>query len=179
MTVKNQLPDIERVAIHQAGHAVAQALVGRGRFEVSHVSLIGDHDCSWRGVPAVGTATIDREALLGLYEFGLVTLAGIAAEERFQAEQEPEEEPLVAISDLTEWQEQAWQVLQDEAHIRLVSLNVMRKLQEWFTDENTWQVVDNIAQELLENEAAQGERLKSLLAPLNAPVHATPQQNPD
>jgi len=166
MTVENRVPKPSRVAVHQAGHAVVQALVGRGRFEVSQVSLGGDHGNSWRGIPAVGEAAIDREALLGLYEFGLVTLAGIAAEERYQAMSEPEEEPLVAISDLADWHQQAWQVLQSEARIQMVSLNVMQKLQQWFAEEQVWQVVETLARELLEKKSVKGSRLKSILAPL-------------
>ncbi|WP_303720614.1 hypothetical protein [Malonomonas rubra] len=166
MTVENRVPEKSRVAIHQAGHAVAQALVGRGRFEVAHVSLASEHGGTWRGVPAVGDASIDREMVLGLYEFGLVTLAGIAAEERYQAMSDPEEEPLVAISDLADWHQQAWQVLQSEARIQLVGLNVMQKLQQWFANKQVWQVVESLARELLEKDSVQGARLQFLLAPL-------------
>lgn len=166
MAEENRVPEKSRVAVHQAGHAVVQALVGRGRFEVSSVSLAGEHGCTWRGLPAVGEAAIDREAILGLYEYGLVTLAGIAAEERYQEMSEPEEEPLVAISDLSDWHQQASQVLQSEARIRLVGLNVMQKLQQWFADKKVWQVVETLSRELLEKDSVQGTRLKSILAPL-------------
>jgi len=158
-------PGRRRKAIHQSGHAVVQTLVGRGRFSVARVSLDGEHG-SWRGLPARGTATLDRKVHLGLYEFGLVTLAGIAAENRYMAQQSPVEDPLVALSDLAEWQEKAWEVLRDEARIRLVGLNVMRKLQELLAGETVWRVVEQLADTLLECGTLQGRRLEHLLAPL-------------
>ncbi len=168
MLMENRVPEIDRIAIHQAGHAVAQTLVGRGRFAVACVSLGGDHAPTWRGLPAVGEVIIDQETVLGLYEFGLVTLAGIAAEERYQelTQQKEEEEPLVAISDLADWHQQALQVLHSEARIQLVSLNVMQKLQQWFGNQQVWQVVETLSNELLEQESVEGPQLKEILAPL-------------
>jgi len=100
-------PEPRRQAIHQAGHAVAQALVGRDRFSVFRLAIGVEANASWPGQEARGAATLDREALLNIYEFGLVTLAGIAAEQRYLAARPPEAEPLIALSDLAEWQEQA------------------------------------------------------------------------
>src|SRR5690349_2978352 len=114
------IPEPKRVAIHQAGHAVVQTLVGRRRFAVTRVSVDGPCGDMWQDQPARGEALLDREILLGLYEFGLVTLAGIAAEDRYLAMEPPEADPVVALSDLAAWQEQAWNVLQDEARVQLV-----------------------------------------------------------
>jgi len=155
-----------RMAIHQAGHAVVQTLVGRGRFSVARVSLDGEHGGGWRGLPARGVSSLDREVHLELYEFGLVTLAGIAAENRYLAQQSPVEDPLVALSDLAEWQEKAWEVLQDEARIRLVGLNVMRKLKELLSGEAVWGVVEQLAETLLGYGTLQGQRSEGILAPL-------------
>jgi len=161
------IPEPRRVAIHQAGHAVVQTLVGRRRYSVSRVSLDGEHGGSWRGLPARGEAVIDREADLGLYEFGLVTLAGIAAEDRYLARSSPVPDPLVALSDLAEWQERAWEVLGDEARVRLVGLNVMRKLQELLADEAVWQVVEQLTGALLASGTVEGEELRQILSPLS------------
>lgn len=159
-------PSPERVAIHQAGHAVVQTLVSRERFIVCQVSVDGPHGETWQGLPARGEALLDREVLLGLYEFGLVTLAGIAAEDRYLALVPPSGEPLVALSDLAAWQEQAWNVLQDAARVDLVSRNVMRKLEDWLDDNGVWQVVERLAAELLARGTVQGEELRRILAPL-------------
>jgi hypothetical protein len=158
------MPEKRRVAIHQAGHAVVQTLVGRGRFAVLRVSLEGEHGGTWRGLPARGEATIDREVDLGLYEFGLVTLAGIAAENRYLFLGPQAADPLVAPSDLAEWQEKAREILGEEARIRVVGLNIMRKLQEWLSDETIWGVVENLAEELLARETLQGPALRRILA---------------
>lgn len=117
------IPELRRVALHQAGHAVVQTIVGSKRFAVNRASIDVEPVESWRGLLAQGEATLDREVLLGLYEFGLVTLAGIAAEERYRAELPQDEEPVVVLSDLAVWQEQAWDVLQSEARVNLVSRN--------------------------------------------------------
>jgi hypothetical protein len=154
------MPEQRRVAIHQAGHAVVQTLVGHGRFAVARVSLQGEHGGTWRGRPAQG------EAELGLYEFGLVTLAGIAAENRYLAQGPPVADPLVALSDLAEWQERAWEVLKDAARVRLVGLNVMRKLEEWLSEGAIWKVVERLAEELQASGTVQGEDLRLILAPL-------------
>src|ERR1039457_3965737 len=113
------IPEPRRMAIHQAGHAVVQTIVGRGRFAVKHVALDVEACGSWRGRPAKGDALLDRGAFPGLYEFGLVTLAGIAAEERYLAGTPPDGEAVVALSDLAAWQEQAGDVLQSEARVDL------------------------------------------------------------
>lgn len=166
-------PDVERMAIHQAGHAVVQAWVGRGRFEVSRVALDGPHGARWRGRPAQGEAVLDRETFLGLYEFGLVTLAGIAAENRYLADQEPEEEPIVALSDIAEWQEQALNVLGNEEQVHLVSLNVMRKLEEVFSDPGIWRVTEQLAEKLVAEGAVQGETLQNILGLLAKPEESS------
>lgn len=160
------IPEPRRIAIHQAGHAVVQTIVGRGRYAVACVSINAEPGESWRGLPAQGEALLDREALLGLYEFGLVTLAGIAAEDRYLAGMPADGEPLVALSDLAAWQEQAVELLQSEARVNLVSRNVMDRLQEWMADAAIWQVVETLADALLAEGAVQGEALRKLLAPL-------------
>lgn len=162
------MPEPRRMAIHQAGHAVVQTLVGRGRFIVAEVSLHGPHGGTWRGRPARGEALLDREAMLGLYEFGLVTLAGIAAENRYLENQAPEAEPLVALSDLAEWQERAWETLENENRIGLVSLNVMRRLDQWLANGVIWSVVEELAEALLAEETLRGLALQKLLEPLTA-----------
>ena len=169
-TTSTMTPEPRRVAIHQAGHAVVQTLVGRGRFAVSSVSINAEPGDTWQGRPARGVALLDREAFLGLYEFGLVTLAGIAAEDLYLADQEPVENPVVALSDLAAWQEQAWDLLQDEGQVQLVSLNVMRKLEEWMRVTAIWRVIEQLAEALLEQGVLQGEQLQLLLAPLTAPA---------
>ena len=160
------IPEPRRRAIHHAGHAVVQTIVGRGRFAVQHVALDAGTCGSWRGRPAQGQALLDREAFLGLYEFGLVTLAGIAAEERYLAGTPPDGEPVVALSDLAAWQEQAGDVLQSEARVDLVSRNVMGRLLEWLEDDTIWQVVECLAAALLAEGTVQGETLRKILSPL-------------
>jgi hypothetical protein len=161
------IPEPHRAAIHQAGHAVVQTLVGRRRFAVSRVSIDAEPAEIRQGLPARGEALLDRETFLGLYEYGLVTLAGIAAEECYMVQEEPDDDPVVvALSDLDAWQEQAWNILQDEAKIQLVSLNVMRKLQEWMADNTIWRVIERLADTLLEQGMIEGEILLHILAPL-------------
>jgi hypothetical protein len=163
------MPPPERMAIHQAGHAVIQALVGGQYSAVARVSLHGPHGSTWRGLPAHGESLLHREIVLGLYEFGLMTLAGIAAEERYLADMPPESEPVVALSDLAEWQDAARQVLGDQARVDLVSRNVMRKLGEWMADEVVWRVVERLAGVLLAQGAVEGEELQRILAPMGMP----------
>jgi hypothetical protein len=160
------IPEPRRVAIHQAGHAVVQTLVGRRRFSVARVSIDAEPAEIGQGLPTRGEALLDRETFLGLYEFGLVTLAGIAAEERHLEQKEPMDDPLVALSDLAAWQEQAWNILQDEARVQLVSLNVMRKLREWMANTGVWHVVEQLADALLAQKTLQGDPLHHILAPL-------------
>ncbi|BCR06194.1 hypothetical protein DESUT3_32630 [Desulfuromonas versatilis] len=157
------IPEIRRVAVHQAGHAVVQALVGRGRFTPARVTLGVEY---WRGLAGCGEAALDQEVSLGLYEFGLVTMAGIAAEQRYLELGPPATNPLVALSDLAEWREEAWKVLQNHARARLVGLNVMRRLQQWMADGATWQVIEQLADELLATGSVEGARLQGILAPL-------------
>jgi len=164
----NRVPEPERMAIHQAGHAVAQTLVGRERFGVSRVTLGSEENPAWPDREARGAASLDRETFLTIYEFGLVTLAGVAAEERYLAERPPEPEPLVALSDLAAWQERAGALFPEPGQLRLVSLNVMRKLHEWFADPSIWQTTETLAAELLEHEELEQNRLEQLLAPLAA-----------
>lgn len=160
-------PEPRRVAIHQAGHAVVQTLVGRQQFSVARVSLDGPHGSAWRGLPATGEALLDREVFLSLYEFGLVTLAGVAAEERYLAQLPPDDEPLVAISDLAEWQEAAAQVIELPARINLVSRNLMLHLGETLANEATWRVVEQLADELLIHGTVAGDDLQRILGQLN------------
>jgi hypothetical protein len=160
------IPEPRRVAFHQAGHAVVQTIAGSRRFAVERVSIDVEPVESWRGLPAQGESTLDREVILGLYEFGLVTLAGIAAEERYLADESQDGEPVVALSDLAAWQEQAWNVLQSEARVNLVSSNVMRRLQEWMEDDFVWRVVECLADTLLAEGTLQGEPLRLILSPL-------------
>lgn len=160
------------MAIHQAGHAVVQTIVGRRRFEVGRVSIDVEPGGVWRGRPALGEVLLDREALLGLYEFGLVTLAGIAAEERYLAQAPPDGEPVVALSDLAAWREEAWKVLRSDARVNLVSHNVMLRLREWLENSDTWRVVECLADALLAEGTVQGEPLRQILSPLVAGVSA-------
>jgi len=159
-------PEPRRMAIHQAGHAVAQALVGRDRFSVFRLAIGVAANPAWPGHEARSEAVLDRETLLNIYEFGLVTLAGIAAEERYLAGLPPADEPLVALSDLAEWQEQAGQVLGERGRIQLVSLNVMRRLHAWFADPAVWRVVEGLAEALLEREVLTEIELQRRLAEL-------------
>lgn len=162
-------PEPRRVAIHQAGHAVVQTLLARDRFSVARVSLDGSHGSAWQGIPSLGEALLDREVLLSLYEFGLATLAGVAAEERYLAQLPPEDEPVVAISDLAEWQEAAEQVLETPARIDLVSRNLMRHLEETMADDATWRVVEQLADELLVHGTVAGDDLHRILGQLTRP----------
>jgi len=169
----SRAPEPRRMAIHQAGHAVAQALVGRDRFSVARVALGIENNAAWPDREAWGAADLDRETLLSIYEFGLVTLAGIAAEERYLAAQPPEAEPLVALSDLAAWQEEAGRHFEQPGPFRLVSLNVMRKLHEWFAEPAIWQTLEALAEALLERGELDQAEVQRLLAPLPAPAHTT------
>lgn len=158
-------PSIKQIAIHQAGHAVVQTLVGRDRYKVSQVSLDGPHSALDPAAPC-GEASLDREVMLGLYEFGLVTLAGIAAENRYMILEPPAGEPMVAVSDLSAWHQEADQLLESPSRVRIVSLNIMRKLEEWMTDPKIWRVVKELAEALLVEDTVHGERLQQILAAL-------------
>jgi hypothetical protein len=159
-----------RMAIHHAGHAVVQTIVGHGRFAVQHVALDADTCNSWRGRPALGKSLLDREAFLGLYEFGLVTLAGLAAEERYLIDEPQEGERLVPLSDVAEWQEQAWDVLQSEARVDIVSRTILLRLQNLLEDSSVWRVVEILADALLAEGQLSGEPLRKILSPLTERV---------
>jgi hypothetical protein len=160
------LPDPQRVAYHQAGHAIVQTLVGRKRFAVCPVSINIEQCETWRGFPVQGEIALDRETFLGLYEFGLVTLSGIAAEDRYLLQDDDAENPLVAISDLAAWQEKARDILQDDSKVQIVSLNIMRKLHSWLAEKEIWSVVEQLAKALLEHGTVEGDLLDQILAPL-------------
>jgi hypothetical protein len=160
------IPSPRRRAIHHAGHAVVQTIMGRGRFAVQHVALDAETCGSWRERPTQGQSLLDRETFLGLYEFGLVTLAGLAAEERYQADEPPEGEPLVPLSDVAAWQEQAWDMLQSEARVNIVSRTIMLRLKELFADSSVWQVVETLADVLLAERQLHGDPLLKILSPL-------------
>ncbi|GFO66957.1 hypothetical protein GMLC_05360 [Geomonas limicola] len=164
------LPEPRRRAIHHAGHAVVQILVARGRFAVERVAMDAEDCGSWRGYSAQGEAQLDREAFLGLYEFGLVTLAGLAAEERYLQETPHRGEAIFPLSDLALWQEQAWSVLGDDRRVGMVSSSIMERLHRWMEDARVWQVIETLAHALLAQGVLQGEALRHILAPL----HTTP-----
>ena len=152
------LPTPERLAHHEAGHAVVQHWVSQGRFRVTRVALDSD------GGQVAGSSLIDQEVTLGLYHFGLVTLAGIAAENRYFSDHPaPEEDPWGAVGDIQEWMAAAVDVLQDKARVELVTGNVLRKLDEFFQSQTNWRVVTELAQLLLAEGVVQGERLQDLL----------------
>lgn len=160
------MPEPRRRAIHHAGHAVVQTIVGRGRFSVKHVALDAESCGTWRGLPAQGQALLDREEFLGLYEFGLVTLAGLAAEQCYLADAPTQDETLVPLSDLAAWHEQAWSVLQSEARVDIVSHTIMLRLHELLEDSVVWRVVETLAGVLLTEGQLQGEPLRKILSPL-------------
>ena len=159
-------PSPQRMAIHQAGHAVVQTLVGGDRFTVTRLALDEDLGSVFAGQVGRGTSSIDDETLLTIYEFGLVTLAGIAAENHYLATAREDGAGLVAISDLAQWHEEARAVLVEKGRIRLVELNIMNKLEEWFATPTIWQVVETLAATLLSEDPLEGETLARLLAPL-------------
>jgi hypothetical protein len=169
------IPETRRTAFHQAGHAMVQTIVGSRRFVVNRVSIDVEPVESWRGFPTRGETTLDREVVLGLYEFGLVTLSGISAEERYLADELRDEEPLIALSDLAAWQEKARDVLQSETRLNLVSSNVVRRLQEWMEDESVWRVVECLADALLAEGTLQGEPLRQILSPLFTGIMRWPE----
>ena len=162
------IPEPRRRAIHHAGHAVVQTIVGRGRFAVECIAMDTDGCGSWRGRPAQGHTLLDREKFLGLYEFGLVTLAGFAAEQRYLADVPQEGEEVVPLSDLTAWQESAWHVLQSKARVDIVGRTILLRLQEWMEADHIWQVVETLADTLLVEGRLQGEPLRRILSPLAA-----------
>jgi len=152
------LPTPERLAHHEAGHAVVQQWGSQGRFRVTRVALDSD------GGQVAGSSLIDQEVTLGLYQFGLVTLAGIAAENRFFSEHPASEgETWGAVGDIREWMAAASDVLQDKARVELVTGNVLRKLDQFFQAQRNWRVVTDLAQLLLAEGVVEGERLQDVL----------------
>lgn len=135
-----------------------QHWVARGRFRVTRVSLdsVGDQ--------VAGSSLIDRDVTLGLYEFGLVVLAGIAAENRYFSEHPaPEGEPWGALGDNREWVETARSVLQSEARVEMVTRNVMKRLGDFYGERSNWNAVVELAHLLLAGGTVEGDRLQSLL----------------
>jgi len=152
------LPDPDRLAHHEAGHAVIQHRVSKGRFHVTRVSL------ETRGDQVAGSSLIDREIDLGLYEFGLVVLAGIAAENRYFREHPPDREDMWgAVGDIEEWMAAAREALGSEARVEMVTANLMKRLRELFEDQATWGAVSELAGLLLMEGAVAGERLQAIL----------------
>jgi len=152
------LPTPERLAHHEAGHAVVQHWISQGRFRVTRVALDTD------GAQVAGSSLIDQEVSLGLYHFGLVTLAGIAAENRyFDEHPAPEGERWGAVGDIEEWMSVASDVLEERAKVELVTGNVMRRLADFFQQQGTWSAVSELAQLLLAEGVAEGERLQIIL----------------
>lgn len=157
------LPTPERLAHHEAGHAVIQHRVANGRYRVTRVSLESD------GQQVAGSSLIDREVSLGLYEFGMVTLAGIAAENRYFREfPPPEGEVWGAVGDVEEWLATAGSVLQSGARVDMVTRNVMKRLTDFFDEAANWRMVEELAEQLLEHGVVEGKRLDDILMPENA-----------
>lgn len=152
------LPTPERLARHEAGHAVIQHRIANGRYRVTRVSLESD------GQQVAGSSLIDREVSLGLYEFGMVTLAGIAAENRYFREVSPlDGEVWGAVGDVEEWLATARTVLQSEAKVDLVTRNVMRRLTGFFDETANWRMVEELAGQLLEHGVIEGKQLDDIL----------------
>jgi hypothetical protein len=152
------LPTPERLAHHEAGHAVVQHWISQERFRVTRVALDSD------GGRVAGSSLIEPEVTLGLYQFGLVTLAGIAAENRYLSEHPaPEDDPWGALGDIREWMAAASEILQEKARVELVTGNVLRKLDEFFEGPDSWRVVTELARLLLAEGIVEGERLQDVL----------------
>jgi hypothetical protein len=152
------LPDPERLAHHEAGHSVIQHRIAKGRYRVTRVSLESDVS------RVAGSSLIDRDVSLGLYEFGLVTLAGIAAENRYFCDHPPLEEELWgAVGDVEEWLSAARDVLQSESRVDMVTHNVMKRLQGFFDTPENWSAVCELAALLLSEGVVEGELLENIL----------------
>lgn len=162
------MPNRERIAYHEAGHAVVQTLLGRGRFSVAEVSIFEGTSCVGEEFRVQGRSLLDVAADLNLYEFGLATLAGIAAENRYFEEHAATDadKRWGAASDLDEWESACRRLYPDERKVRLVGLNVMRKLSEMFADPDVWRVLRDLAGILVEKERVAGEELAEVLAGL-------------
>lgn len=160
-------PEPERIACHQAGHAVMQAILARGRYRVAAVSLDGGDSCTLDRPQPGGFAKLDRETELNLYEYGLAQLSGIAAENRYIEEHPPEGADLWgAVSDIQEWQDTAMGLYRDECRVNMLSMNIMAKLEAIFNDTAIWSVVRTLAEALLERRTIAGDELQAILAEL-------------
>ncbi len=93
----------------------------RGRYRIERVTF--DGPCRADGeVPSFEQALLDREIILSLYEFGLLTLAGVAAERRYQEDCSPvDDDGLEAVSDLERWQDVSLPDLESPERFRMVS----------------------------------------------------------
>ena len=153
-----QLPSSDRLAHHEAGHALVQHWVAKGRFRVTRVSLESD------GGQVAGYSLIEPEVTLGLYEFGLVVLAGIAAENRYFSEVSPPEgEQCGATGDIDDWLAEARTALGSNARVGIVTNNVMRRLKDFFDDQVNWNMVTELAEQLQKEGTVEGEQLQMLL----------------
>jgi len=163
------MPNRERIAYHEAGHAVVQTLLGRGRFAVAEISIREGTSCVGDLLRVQGHSLLDAEAALNLYEFGLATLAGIAAENRYFEEHVATDEDKCwgAASDVEEWENACRRLYPDERQARLVGLNIMRKLQKMFANPAVWQALRELAAVLMEKERVAGEELAGMLAGLS------------
>lgn len=153
------LPDRERLAFHEAGHAVVQHWVARGGFQVTLVALDTD------GGRTAGCSLIDQDVQLNLYEFGLVTLAGIAAEERYFREHAPPAgaDQWGAVGDIEEWLETAHRLLGNDGRVEMVTRSLQEKLQDFFEHDRYWGIVSELAAALVVEGAVEGERLQKIL----------------
>lgn len=163
------IPSRERIAFHEAGHAGVQALLGRGRFDVTEVSIKPGSSCIDENFRVQGHALLSGNENLTLYEFGLVTIAGIAAENRYFEENPPSDDERLwgALGDIEEWESACRRLYPDERQAQLVGLNVMRKLQQIFDNPLVWKVLSEIALVLTAKETLMGEELKELISKLS------------
>lgn len=163
------IPGRKRIAYHEAGHAVVLALLGRGRFDVAEVSIKAGSSCVDENLRVQGHALLAGNEDLNLYEFGLSTLAGIAAENRFFEENPPTDEDRQwgALNDIEEWEQACRRLCQDEGKAQLVGLNVMRMLQQIFDDPGVWKVLSELAAALVDKETLAGDELKEMFSRLS------------
>ncbi len=85
---------------------MVQTLLGRGRFDVAEVSIAPGSTCFDENIRVQGHTLLAENEDLNIYEFGLATLAGIAAENRYFEEKPPTEEDRRwgAVGDIEEWE---------------------------------------------------------------------------
>lgn len=159
----------ERVAYHEAGHAVVLALLGRGRFNLSEVSVKEGFPCNDETRRVQGHSLLAGSEDLNLYEFGLATLAGIAAENRYFEEHPPPDEERLwgAVGDIEEWEVTCRRLIPDAGKAHLLGLNIMRKLQQIFDDPFIWKVTYELASALSARETVAGDDLQALLSGLS------------